>query len=344
MATSPLGANDGASGNIAVDSAAHFTVNGDLTMAEVFGATAGVAVTGAGSTLSASNMHVGGSSTEQGGLALVHVEDLGQLFVANTLNLWGGGSLHVDGGAVTVGDGTTPAAPDFVRVNAPGKLSGAGQVIGNVLNAGGIVAPGNSPGTLTIDGDFTQLAAGTLQFELAGTGAGSQFDQLSVTGAVALAGTVDVGLIDDFTPSPGDLFPIIAAGGVSGAFTNGSLPALTGANWQIEYSTTSVLLRVVISGDYNHNGKVDAADYTVWRNSLGQAGVGLAADGNGDGHITPADYAVWKAHYGQVAPAAGSSNSADRTAVPEPNARFLLIVAAMALALCRSVRGTRRVP
>ena len=36
------------------------------------------------------------------------------------------------------------------------------------------------------------------------------------------------------------------------------------------------------NGDYNQNGFVDAADYAVWRTSIGQTGVGLAADGNGD--------------------------------------------------------------
>ena len=31
-------------------------------------------------------------------------------------------------------------------------------------------------------------------------------------------------------------------------------------------------LLVTIVGDYNHNGIVDAADYTVWRDTLGQTG------------------------------------------------------------------------
>jgi hypothetical protein len=40
-----------------------------------------------------------------------------------------------------------------------------------------------------------------------------------------------------------------------------------------------------VPGDYNHNGIVDAADYSVWRDSLGRTGSGLAVDGNGDGMI-----------------------------------------------------------
>ena len=39
----------------------------------------------------------------------------------------------------------------------------------------------------------------------------------------------------------------------------------------------AVLASVGLVGDYNDDGTVDAADYTVWRDSLGQTGSGLAA-------------------------------------------------------------------
>lgn len=43
----------------------------------------------------------------------------------------------------------------------------------------------------------------------------------------------------------------------------------------------------------------DAADYTVWRDSLGEVGPNLAADGDGNGVIEdPADWQVWKSHFG----------------------------------------------
>ncbi len=74
-------------------------------------------------------------------------------------------------------------------------------------------------------------------------------------------------------------------------------------------------------GDYNHNGVVDAADYTVWRNTLGQNVVNFTgADGNGNGVIDAADYGVWKANFGQtLAPAAASAPIAI-AAAPEPKA------------------------
>jgi hypothetical protein len=56
-------------------------------------------------------------------------------------------------------------------------------------------------------------------------------------------------------------------------------------------------------GDYNRNGVVDAADYTTWRNTLGQTVPQYDdADGDGDGTIDRDDYDVWKAHYGETGP------------------------------------------
>jgi hypothetical protein len=53
-------------------------------------------------------------------------------------------------------------------------------------------------------------------------------------------------------------------------------------------------------GDYNRNGFVSAADYTIWRNTLGTAINPFdGADGDGDGAVDPDDYGVWRNHFGQ---------------------------------------------
>jgi phospholipase/lecithinase/hemolysin len=70
-----------------------------------------------------------------------------------------------------------------------------------------------------------------------------------------------------------------------------------------------------IPGDYNQNGEVDAADYVVWRDTVGQMGAGLAADGNGDRQIDAADFNVWRANFGATAILATASTL---TPVPEP--------------------------
>lgn len=50
-------------------------------------------------------------------------------------------------------------------------------------------------------------------------------------------------------------------------------------------------------GDYNGDGNVDAADYTVWRDTLGSSS-DLRADGDGDGQVDADDYTVWKDDFG----------------------------------------------
>jgi hypothetical protein len=59
-------------------------------------------------------------------------------------------------------------------------------------------------------------------------------------------------------------------------------------------------LRVALPGDYNHDGRVDSADYTVWRDTKGST-TDLRADGNADGVVDEADYDLWKANFGASA-------------------------------------------
>ena len=85
---------------------------------------------------------------------------------------------------------------------------------------------------------------------------------------------------------------------------------------------------VGLTGDYNDNGAVDAADYTVWRDTLGQTGEGLAADGSVNDLVDDDDYVVWKTNFGVTAV---SSSGADAHAiVPEPTSLALLIVGMVA--------------
>lgn len=57
-----------------------------------------------------------------------------------------------------------------------------------------------------------------------------------------------------------------------------------------------------VYGDYNQDGTVNAADYTVWRNGLGTTDLTpySGADGDGDGSIDIGDYGVWKRHFGEM--------------------------------------------
>jgi endoglucanase len=85
-----------------------------------------------------------------------------------------------------------------------------------------------------------------------------------------------------------------------------------------------------VAGDFDGNGIVDAADYTVWQNTFGQTGAGLAADGNHNGIVDAADFTRWRDH--ASAPGAGASSGGT---VPEPSSLVLLATAGVAIVLCR---------
>ena len=60
-----------------------------------------------------------------------------------------------------------------------------------------------------------------------------------------------------------------------------------------------------LPGDYNYNGIVDTADYTIWQDTRGSA-VDFRADGDGNGIIDEADYDVWRDNFGATLPIAGA--------------------------------------
>ncbi len=88
---------------------------------------------------------------------------------------------QVDGGTLQV-DGTLTSAK--LPVMPAGRLQGSGRIIGDVHMAG-TLAPGNSIGTLTVQGNYVQGAGSTYLAEVAPDGRG---DRLEVSGTVQLHG------------------------------------------------------------------------------------------------------------------------------------------------------------
>jgi hypothetical protein len=200
-----------------------------------------------------------------------------------------------------------------------GMLGGSGDVNGDLVAFGGVVVPGQSIGTLDVRGDFTLGAAATLQIELDGS---SSSDLLLVGDDADLAGLLDVVLTGGYRPAEGTQFLVMIADSI----TDSGL-ALAGVNADnFEFTAvggTLILTSLLtdLAGDYNKDGVVDASDYTVWADSLGQAGTGLAADGDGNGVIEQADYNIWKTNFGTSLVGAGG----DAAAVPEPAALVLFL-------------------
>ena len=94
-------------------------------------------------------------------------------------------------------------------------------------------------------------------------------------------------------------------------------------------STTSVfgIAPSGTPGDYNGDHQIDAADYLVWRKSLGQTGIGLPADGSGNGSVGQEDYEVWRRNFGMPLQLAQATSIA--STVPEPSAAVQVAISFM---------------
>ena len=132
------------------------------------------------------------------------------------------GTLQVDG---FIGSGNT-------LVNGLGTLSGSGVLGGNLLNSG-VVSPGVSsgsfsPGKLTVNGNYTQGAVGTLVIQVNGKKAGD-FDVVAVGGAANLGGTVRVLNTGNVKIKRGEKLTFLTAtNGVNGKFANETLAEFGG--------------------------------------------------------------------------------------------------------------------
>ena len=128
-------------------------------------------------------------------------------------------------GAMSIDAGTTLGGAVALQ---GGVLKGAGTASGNVTNTGGTVAPGTSPGKLSIGGNYSQ-SAGTLEAQIAGTGQGTTYDWLAVAGSVAInGGTLAIVTDPQFDPAPADTFDIVTTGATQTASGTG-FATVTGA-------------------------------------------------------------------------------------------------------------------
>jgi hypothetical protein len=91
-----------------------------------------------------------------------------------------------------------------------------------------------------------------------------------------------------------------------------------------------------VAGDYNNDGTVDAADYTVWRDHLGQTFTLPNRNPALNGPIGQDDYTYWKTKFGTGGPGAGSLGSG---AVPEPSSFALLVIGTAAAGFVARRRG-----
>jgi T5SS/PEP-CTERM-associated repeat protein len=186
-------------------------------------------------------LFVGGSPTSKGGKATLTVKQSAELRSC----LFPGAQLYISAksqvvldqtGRIAVGQGAF-GPPGSLRVHAPSRLTGPGKVVGQViLPAGGKFEPGGGEGTFTIDGDFDQTddGGGEMDFQVGGTKAGVEHDQLVVNGEAKLGGTLKLHFVNGYAPKVGDRLALIKASRLSGSFTK-----VTSTGVKLAASTTA---------------------------------------------------------------------------------------------------------
>jgi hypothetical protein len=170
------------------------------------------------------------------GLVSINNFDASQVF-----SVAGGHSYIQTAGETTLGDGSIlTAANVFVRggiVHDGGTINGnvtveTGTIAPTGFGGGGaadfqgflVVVPGSTanvgPAAMTINGNLALAANAYFSLVISDTAAG-EFDTMNVSGTASFGGTLEVALINGFTPQPGDSFTVLTAGPtITGAFTN----------------------------------------------------------------------------------------------------------------------------
>ena len=153
------------------------------------------------------------------------------------------GEFTQTAGATRLNNGTITSTTALKILG--GSVEGTGHILADILNQGGIVSPGFSPGTLTIDGDYTQGHDATLLLEIAGLQPG-QFDVFNVTGTARLDGLLKIAFLDDFQPVTGDTFAFFNYGVRIGEFDSIFVGGLPGYEFIPLYGIDGLTLRTSV--------------------------------------------------------------------------------------------------
>jgi autotransporter-associated beta strand protein len=235
----------------------------DVTFSGVVSGSGTLTKTGTNTvTLSGTNTHSGNITVSAGTLNMASgnaLSDTGIVNVAAGANLdlngatatigalTGSGAVNVGGGAMTL---SNAGASSFSgTINGTGTFAVAsGATLGGTstftipvtIASGGTIAPGNSPGTISTS-NLTLASGSTASMEINGTTAGTQYDQIVVTGTVNVSGAT-LSPSFGYTSSTGQSYILIdndGADAVTGTFSGlaeGASFTANGRTYQISYA------------------------------------------------------------------------------------------------------------
>jgi T5SS/PEP-CTERM-associated repeat protein len=269
-----------------------------------------------------------------GGSGLVRVSS-GFLGAEDEIVVAPSGVLELQGGIIDA-DTITVEAPTG-QFNFTGGILYVDQFNGDLENESGNFLPNTAT---VVDGNYSGANNSVLSYLITGPSATNQHGSVTITDTASLGGSLLFSVSSLYEPDPDEVYTLLAATDLVGAFTNvangqrintanlnGSFIVYYGPGSPIDPDQVVLasFLHAGPAGDYNNNGIVDAADYTVWRDNLGAPPGTLINDVDG-GVIDQDQYDTWKANFGNSSGSSSQSNAA----VPEPATWLLLTMAVIA--------------
>jgi len=147
------------------------------------------------------------------------------------------GVLDIETGALAFEKTLTNSAAGIIKGNGILDISNA------VFSNAGFVAPGASPGILSINGDYSQNTSAGLNIEIGGVAAGAGYDRLDVSGSAELDGALNVTLASNFRPAPTDTFSIMNFSSRNGQFAAENVPIINNQSmFEVQYQAGEILL------------------------------------------------------------------------------------------------------
>jgi hypothetical protein len=290
------------------------------------------------------NSTLSGNSASQGGGISVRADSFGSVtlnhttITANRADVDGGG-LHVGSSASAALDHTIVAGNELTssqRQDISGTAFARYSLIGDDTGASVVDSGGNLIGDVStpIDPQLGPLA----------NNGGLTRTHMPLTGSIVIdAGDPALMFGNDGVP------PTDQRGLPFTRVFDGKLPA--GAQIDIGAVEWQDVSPPLLLGDFNLDRSVDAADYTIWRDTLTtMVNPFSGADADGNGKIEEADYGIWKLHFGEtldpLGTAAGSGSvevvAATVVTLPaEPAAAPLAVDASMLINANRKTISTR---
>ncbi len=211
--------------------------------------------------------------------------DNSQFLNLNLASISNNGRMHAAAGTLSVtgllaNDGLIDTGPNAIFNtnganlvnNSSGLLSGTGTIdlgVGTLTNNGKLHPGSNAQiGMLKIDGKFVAGATSEMHFDV-GPNA-TTHDRLDITGTATLAGTLNVGTVDSYTPANGDQYPLLSySGSATGTFGTINSPAFVGAT--PDYANSGSFIFRMPAGSllniWNFDGSGNWDDPSKW--SLG---------------------------------------------------------------------------